>query len=406
VTPLFGSRVIRTGVLAGGIGIALLSAALSLSISTQFINPGLAASVWPRNPFALTVLAGQQLDGTPTARQIKTATRLSERAFRLDPLYAPTLRYLGLAQALDQQVDRAMRTYHYSEFVSRRDLPTQMWLIEQAVQSGDIRKALVHYDRAMRTSNQARDVLFPVLIAAAQTPEVAEPLSDTLMQRPNWWYSFVDQMILHTTSADTLPLILRRQHLNPGKDDEARLLASGLHRLAVSGRFSAIRELYQSATGRDVSTLRNGDFEEPNRLPPMDWEIAELDGGNPVQQVDGVHANVALTLPAGRPWIARQLAFLSPGRYQLRAITGGGSETTTKAPMLEIGCAHAGQEDGQVPAIVSMPLARTSEARQVAADVTIPADCTTQWVILRPGVSGSDQGDQSWIDAIRITARN
>ncbi|MCB8835101.1 hypothetical protein LJD42_26475, partial [Escherichia coli] len=135
-------------------------------------------------------------------------------ALARSPVDARAARVLGLFDALRARNRAAQFAFYYAQRLSRRDLPTQMWLIEQSVDQNDIPSALSHYHIAMRTSQTSRAILIPVLADAAENPAVAKPLAQLLRQRPNWWLDFYDSAVPKISSPISLALIVSALHFN------------------------------------------------------------------------------------------------------------------------------------------------------------------------------------------------
>ena len=60
--------------------------------------------------------------------------------------------------------------FHFASSLSRRDVPTQLWLIEDAVRKNDIPGALSHYDAALRSSLASQQISAATSSAAPMRP--------------------------------------------------------------------------------------------------------------------------------------------------------------------------------------------------------------------------------------------
>lgn len=110
------------------------------------------------------------VDARPADRAL--ADRLGRKALRQDPTAVVAVSTLGFDAQLRGQTAEAQRLFGYAEALSRRDLQTQVWAIENSVAQGDVAAALHHYDIALRTSPDAQAVLFPILASAISTQPV------------------------------------------------------------------------------------------------------------------------------------------------------------------------------------------------------------------------------------------
>jgi len=123
---------------------------------------------------------------TPAVGDYKRAEAVAETALRQDATAVGAAATLGSTAKISGQAAKSDRLFAYAERLSRRNLATQLWEIENAVSRGDIAGALRHYDIAFRTNVKARELLFPVLSNATDDPEIRAALVATLSQRPLW----------------------------------------------------------------------------------------------------------------------------------------------------------------------------------------------------------------------------
>ena len=86
---------------------------------------------------------------------------LARRAIAQDPTALGAVTTLGLAAQLGERMDRADRLLGYSQRLSRRDLTTQVWAVENAKARGDVAATLERYDAMFRTAPDARALYFP-----------------------------------------------------------------------------------------------------------------------------------------------------------------------------------------------------------------------------------------------------
>ncbi|MFV3464693.1 hypothetical protein ACNJFH_21305, partial [Mycobacterium tuberculosis] len=107
-------------------------------------------------------LAAQLLTQPDRDGSYARAWRLAQAALQRDPMSVRAVSTLAFLAAEKGNAVQAARLLAYSERLSRRDLPTQLALIETKVQANDVVGALVHYDRALRTSKTSEAILVPV----------------------------------------------------------------------------------------------------------------------------------------------------------------------------------------------------------------------------------------------------
>lgn len=134
------------------------------------------------------ILSGPDGDSADWAR----ATRVAQSALRNDPTAVEAVATLALDAAIRGEEGRARDLFIYSQVLSRRDLRTQLWAIEDAVGRGNVAEALDHYDIALRTKPRAPGLLYPVLVAASSDANVRSELVRKLTASPRWADSFLN----------------------------------------------------------------------------------------------------------------------------------------------------------------------------------------------------------------------
>ncbi len=387
---------------AAGTAIAVISVASSYSILTTRAAPSRALTVWPWNEDARAAQASALLQGDPAPATVAQAESLAKASLLALPLNVVASRAIGLAAALSGNMARAGAAMTYAESLSRRDLPTQLWFIEQRVAANDVPGALVHYDRALRTKTDAQDLLFPILLSASADPAVARPLARILAARPEWWRTFAEQLIGHNPSPSAIFLVMQGLRLNPSDSDERSLLSRAMDRLVDAKRVDLASGLLP-APFRDARAMpRNGGFETDADFKPFDWVLAdEADLNAAMQSRDGgMGRALFVTARNGQSGdVARQVLSLAPGTYRLRA-TMGGTAIAAEAPTLAVQCVGGGA------VLTKMEAAATAVAGTVVStQFTVPAGCRGQWISVAGVATNDDVADMlPWIDDIAIVA--
>ena len=412
------ATLLRRSPLARIIAILLAApVALWLTFAATFAQavgdrqPAAALSWRHANAAAQAESAWQMLASrrAPTRGQIARAKALAESALRREPGNVTAVRTLGLIAAGGGDQPRAQRLFRYSESLSRRDLPTQLWLIESEVAENDIEGALRHYDRALRTSMTARDLLIPILIQASADPAVARPLGARMAARPEWWTIAIGPIIRYTPNPVSLLPMIDAMRLDLDERLDRGVLVAAQQRLVEAGEYAAASRLHARATGGAGRGVTNGDFNDDRGLPPFDWVLIDDVGlGARVQPGAGPGNNGALFLIAeqGRGGqVASQLLTLRPGRYRLRAHVGQVEGDLMSRPLLSLVCARPVVPRGGAPTRIGelrFPLARASGV-QVELRFEIPGrGCAAQWLALNVSSGVDAAAAMPWIDAIRI----
>jgi hypothetical protein len=388
-------------VVIGGLALCWLSIAVTMSNVATGASPLLALRVWPWSSSAASALAEQDIV-TATARSQEEARYYASDALARSPVDARAARVLGLFDALRARNRAAQFAFYYAQRLSRRDLPTQMWLIEQSVDQNDIPSALSHYHIAMRTSQTSRAILIPVLADAAENPAVAKPLAQLLRQRPNWWLDFYDSAVPKISSPISLALIVSALHFNPADPLEGARLRQGMQRLVALDAVDAAYHIYRKAfvaQNQAAVLIRNGGFESGVGLPPFDWQFSDSpDHQGIIEPRDGSHGSAALSIAGTSSGeVARELLMLPPGQYKLSFLIGAVRGDATQHPDAMIVCLRGAE-------ILAFRFPATPTPQVITKTLGIPDKaCRTQWLIISSNGS-SEVSDPPWIDDITIRA--
>ena len=180
--------------------LALVAAILGyLSITHSLANvlvesdPARAHLLDTENGPITAALAQKLFAEQPTPDRSAPFVRLAQAALRQDPTAVSAVATLGLQTGLRGDVVHTRRLFDYAQRLSRRDIRTQLWAIEDAVARDDIPAALHHYDIALRTIPMASDLLFPILAGALDQSAIRTNIVLTLRQQPTpqWGPKFI-----------------------------------------------------------------------------------------------------------------------------------------------------------------------------------------------------------------------
>lgn len=370
-------------------------------------SPALALFWNPRSADANARAADLMVGTNPqTMRNPELASRAT-RSLDRQPVNPVAARLLAFAAAGHGDERRAERLLGYAEAMSRRDLPTQLALIESDVGRGNVASALLHYDRALKSTNRSRELLFPVLSAAADEAAVRKPLARMLAQRPQWWRPFLVAYVPKAQSADSLFAFARAMGMDRAPSFDPLMLQDIERRLVDLGAYAPSAALYNVTHGLsagDRTPLRNGDVEQPGNWDPFDWNMVDEENLSAVRQPSpargGRSGGNALFLLAanGRGGdLALQLTLMPPGRYLFTATVGGVVGDPLAFPQLVVRCARDGRE------IVHQPFPPAPETgRAWRLDIVVPASCTAQRVVLRGASALDQQAASPWIDDMAL----
>lgn len=328
-------------------------------------------------------LAVQLLAGKPDASQRARAARIAAQALADEPLNANAMAVLAMDSQLQNRASEARRLFDHSNALSRRELVTRLWLIEDAVARENIPDALRQYDIALRTSRAAPEILFPVLASAISDPAVAGALEKTLIARPQWSEAFFNY--LPNSSAD--PYVsaqfltrLSKRRITASEDVQAIIV----NKLVGSGKVNEGWAYYAS--------LRNGAARDRSRDPRFGTKltIPTTFDWTPMVSVDGISASIQNTSDGGifdfavppsvGGVVLQQSQLLPAGRYRLEGVSEGIEQAKHAGPYWQVACSGE-REAGRV----ELPNSRENGGR-FSGEITVGADCPVQSLrlVVRP----------------------
>ena len=363
-------------------------------------NPELALRLSPTDSRAMTYLADRLLIKDPTAVRAERPLQLARAALLNDPTNVAALRILGFSAPPAEQ--RAI--FELSNRLSRRDLATQLWLIDYHVGREDAPSALAHYDAALRTSTVAPQLLFPVLAQASGDVTLAPQIGDVLASNPPWANAFLTDLLFSSPSADTLLTIFKTVSRGGFKLQKSH--TDGLTaRMLRDYRFDLLREAFFVARGADKAVggaVTNGGFEAEPALLPFDWMFAPdgaIFAGRSKADSDAGGARMAVQTSDGAGGAAaRQLLMLPAGRYSLSSTSG-----SVPPARLSWRVTCATKTGAQLH---DMALPTSTNAGKVSkSEFSVPsANCAAQWLSMQVTPQTGGEEMNAWIDDVTVKA--
>ena len=377
--------------------------AVSLTAGNRWNNdaPGMALALQGNNAIAQAQVAGDLLKRpNPTVVDIRRTEALAHESLQRHGLNPVALRTLGLVSTLQGNEARARRLLGLAERFSRRDVQTQMLLIEFRVSANDIPGALRHYDRALRVSRTAAGVLLPVLVSAAADPEVRQHLRPVLAARPEWLPLFMDELGRQKLAPAVLLDLANMIGLRPAARQDVELTRQMVSHMIRRKGYGEARTLLGIEPGHEQ--VRNGGFEGANLFPPFDWAFQNQGGWTALPSRvlgEGVQLQIEANYAAGGI-VAQQMLALKPGEYSLRFRAGGAPAAPGEHPTIGIWC-YANRKEHR---LVSIPIKDGSVPQHQEAVFNVPASsCAQQWIrVAGPPTSGRQE---HWIDDVSVALR-
>lgn len=388
------------GVLAlVAVGLGSVSIANSLADVIKENDPARAHLLAPGNGKITALLAEKRLGDAAARHAMSETMQLARLAVRQDPTAVQAVTTLGMQAMMQHNPTMAGRLFTYSQHLSRRDLQTQIWAIEDAVTRGNVPDALRHYDIALRTSKRAPDLLFPVLSKAIANTDVRTGLVAILANRPVWGPQFINYLANSNGSPQvSASLLAHLQHAGVQAPGDA--VSAVINGLLTEQAFDLAWRFYASVRpGVDRRRSRNPQFHSDVATPSQfDWTPVNDAGINTSIQRDGQHGIFEFSVPPSvGGTLLTQLQMLPPGRYDLKGHTTGIDQNKQSLPFWIVTC-----RDGRALGRVEVPNS-AQEDGVFSGQVQIPGDCPVQTLAFVARSSDGIAGSAGQVDRVQLS---
>jgi tetratricopeptide (TPR) repeat protein len=384
----------RLLLLAGLAILAWQAVVAGLAFAGRRGDPAAAVRRAPDNALALAALAQQQLAEDPAK-----AALTARKALRRSPANAAAAGALGMALTQTGDQARSLGMLGYAQAMSRRDLPTQLWAIEVAVQRGDIPEALHHYDIALRVNRTAPPLLFPVLLTATETPAVRTSLARLLAQGTPWKDSFLDFLAARSGDVMAASRLISEIYAAGGKTTPGPVSIL-TQRLIEANQSGPAWSLYARRDPRGArQLLRNGRFDRAVDLPtPFDWQLSDSGEARAVILPDPRGGVLQVDARDGSGGVvARQRLVLAQGTYLLRFNASAADGATLGDSRFDVLCLPARNR------IAQAPLAAGSGRTDQRWRFTVPAGCANQSLELTLVPGRTEAAIEAALSEINVT---
>ncbi|RYF20978.1 MAG: hypothetical protein EOO77_06915 [Oxalobacteraceae bacterium] len=372
----------------------------ALSRAVLRVNPAQAYHYSSFDPAGAGLLSAALAVSAVNGKNRQDADSLARLALMGDATVVPAVTTLGINAQVRGDIEQARRLFGYSQRLSRRDLQTQLWAIEDSVGRGNVEGALHHYDIALRTSRSAPDMLFPVLNDTLTDPAIRSALTKTLAARPVWTESFINYVAGHAPDARSMAALFQGVR-GAGGTVSPFAQSSAIHALLAAGQPDDAWRYYASLRpGADRRKSRDDRFMAASTAPlPFDW-VPVNDGGilTSIQpgRTEGAFVFSAASGTGGV--MLRQEQVLPPGRYQL---TGYGMDVDAgnASPYWTLRC-----KDGRELGRIDVPNSSSPARSRFSGRFQIPAGCPVQTLALIAQPSDALGGVAGQIDQVQLGA--
>jgi hypothetical protein len=245
---------------------------------------------------------------------------LATAAIAVDPLNATAHRMLGEVADDPDTVRRAMRT---AVALSRRETLALFWLLNDALQRGDLVAVVDYGDMLLRTRIALLPFVASAFAKAAEDTAGRDILVRRLERGPEWRTDILAELPKHVLDPRTPLTILaglRDAVFPPTQAEIQAYIAAMLERGEPDLAHDAWRALLPRRETTARGQLHNGDFERDLSGYAFDWTIVRGQGASAeiVPQPDTIGQRLLrMTFDGGRVVVpnVRQVVLLKPGRY-------------------------------------------------------------------------------------------
>ncbi|HSX55051.1 MAG TPA: hypothetical protein VLG14_07125 [Sphingomonas sp.] len=378
-SPLTPGTVVR-GAVAGGVALALgwFSFAGAMTNVAHRRSPDTALRFTPDDAVALAALADRRIaeQGTSATADAETL-RLARESLKRQALNPVALRLIGLSASVKGGFAAGRPAMTAANRLTRRDLPTQFWMIEEAVSRGDVAGALGHYDHALRTRPGSQQLLFPVLTAAVEDPTLWPAFARYVREPAPWLGDFARFAVRNSGKPRSIAEFLRQSGGLPREEVYAALEAELLKRLVEAGAFADAARYYRSLDGANPAILADTGFTgatTETRFAPLTWELFNSPGisGAFLRDETGEAIRLHATMEGSATGaVARKIIYAQPGRYRFRAIQRTAAAAEGASVQWELRC--GGSRGDNIVWSKSAPL--LAEGNTIDDVIAIPAGC-------------------------------
>ena len=364
--------------------------AVSSSLANVVVKsaPALAHSLAPANGAIAARYAQQEFALRPTADPDSPTARIAREALLKEAVAVEALTVLGFQAQLRGDATQSDRLFALSWDLSRRELRSQIWAIEDAVNRGDIAGALHHYDIALRTSSDTHAMLFPVLTAALTEPRIRSGLLRILASQPIWRDAFITYAATSGTEVEgTFRLFVegRRTGLTVPETEQAAFintLIGGGKADAAWSYYTRLRPDAERGRSRDPNFTLSTDARAE-----FDWRIGDEPGLSVAILRTEAGGLVDFSAPpSGGGVVVHQRQLLPPGAYRLEGRSRGIDQPERSQPYWSLTC-EDGRELGRV-AVENSP----KDGGRFAGQFIVPQDCISQVLALMARPSDQSSG--------------
>ena len=304
------------------------SATTAFVASAQYANAALATRLVPDDPVALAILADQRFTSAAMSNPViskstkNSISKMARESLKRQAINPGAFRVLGYVADIDNRPVLASQFMAISARMSRRDFGTNLWLIENSVNKGDMDEVLFRYDILLRSIADSRQMLFPRLASALEDTTIQAAFAKYLKIKPNWLPAFLAQAIGASERPSIIAETLERGGGMPEGPEYKGLDTYLVERMAAKGEYAAALHFFKKAKGANPSQTRSIAFDQSStdaRFAPITWMLPSSTSFSAAFEVPqkGSARQLRIFIASGeRGIVARKLVAFPPGAYE------------------------------------------------------------------------------------------
>ena len=394
-----GVRIIVVLLATAIIGYGSFSAAFVRVVALA--NPQAALAFDAKDPVALAAMADTLALRGVTAETSPQIYRLAKASLGAQSLNPRALRLLVSVLEPAVTLERQAATLALSQRLSRRDVGTQLLLIEQNVQADDIKSALRHYNYALTTDETSWAILFPILSAAIEDPPINREFSNYIQSAQPWLGAFIRFKLEKDDASNALVTAANTTSVKPGNADFDDLKQYLFEQSVRNGDFSGARAFYNKYRVGAPDLLQSTAFTRvsvDSRSSKLHWQLSELPYILPIIDGEPGASQLGLTVSGStgaRGTVATKLLMLAPASYRIEVDYGDVDFTPSSFATWTLRC--TGVKDA--PVIWTETFTKADGLR---ATVSIPDRCEAQTLALSMTASPAMEESVVTVRSVRI----
>ncbi len=396
----------KRGLLIIGCGALAIFSALNAYTSTaRETSPDFALKANSNDPIAAVRMADYQLAVDPSNKAMLAAESQVKNSLKVQPINVRGLRILATIAKKRNDSIGAERFIKLANTTSRRELGTQIWLIDKAALGGDANRTLRQYDILLRSNAKAPKLLFPGLGKALSNGEIRQSFVSVVKNDPPWLFDFLSYAVYNDIDPEAQARLFLAADGYPRAARYRVIEAALVERLVKTMHYAEAALVGQklfpqsSKAGEQVAV---NVFNTAANAAPFQWRTGTGISANS-DLIAGASKNEktieAWAQPSNRALVASKLLQLPSGRYRFSAVVALTSGKLASGSYWQISCVD--QKDPQMIWRASLVDKAGASDRFVVAN-----NCRFQMLELYlEGGAGSD-GARVAVSALRLEAMN